>query len=94
MTDLCWVGVLVLVCVSVMPFLFGSTECTPSSITKSQLAPSGALGTALSLYRNHMGSYPTSLSELTQNADGSDKWRGPYIDSPEDLNDAWGNNIR
>ena len=41
-----------------------------------------------------MGSYPTSLSALSQNTDGSDIWRGPYIDNPEDLKDAWGNNFQ
>jgi general secretion pathway protein G len=91
-SDLCWLAVLALpVLAFVMPNLVSMTDCSLSSATRAQLGQNSSLGVALNLHRNHTGRYPTTLSELTQNIDGSEKWGGPYIDNLADMKDAWGN---
>ncbi|UWP96191.1 type II secretion system major pseudopilin GspG [Aliiroseovarius crassostreae] len=48
---------------------------------------------ALQLYYIDVGRYPSEaegLLALMEAPSGATKWRGPYIDNVEDLNDPWG----
>ncbi len=52
------------------------------------------LGDCLMGFRLDMGTYPdssTGLRALVENADSSEKWKGPYINPPLVPKDPWGN---
>lgn len=54
------------------------------------------VGTSLMMYRIHVGSYPSTEEGLavllTPPKEGSERWRGPYLDKP--LEDPWGQPYR
>ena len=60
--------------------------------TRGDLAPGGVLRGGLSLYRAHMGTYPSTLKHLlVKPSDASlDLWGGPYVNSAQVLTDVWG----
>ncbi len=54
--------------------------------------------TPLTSYRIHMGSFPTTqqgLKALIQRPENDGgRWRGPYIEGPENLVDPWGRELQ
>ncbi|MEX0301157.1 MAG: type II secretion system major pseudopilin GspG [Leisingera sp.] len=51
---------------------------------------------ALQLYYIDLGRYPSEaegLQALLSEPSGSGNWRGPYVDSLEDLDDPWGRQL-
>ena len=58
-------------------------------ITRDRL---DALVESLDFYRRKVGLYPASLADLCRLPPGvsQETWRGPYIEDPSKLNDAWG----
>ncbi|OUW17283.1 MAG: type II secretion system protein GspG [Opitutales bacterium TMED158] len=54
--------------------------------------------TPLTSYRIHMGSFPTTQQGLkallTRPENDRGRWKGPYIESPEDLVDPWGRELQ
>ena len=57
--------------------------------------------TALLQYKMDIGHYPTkreggiqALLEKPKVPTAADKWRGPYLDDEEDLEDKWGNELQ
>lgn len=90
------VGILALLAAFVVPNLMGTQKSAKVTATESMIGPSGALATALDLYRVAMNTYPEELSELTEVPDDdelAEKWNGPYITNPDDLRDAWQNDL-
>jgi general secretion pathway protein G len=53
----------------------------------------GGVATALDLYRLDVGRYPTreeGLAALTAAPSGVERWNGPYLRRPDQLQDPWG----
>ncbi len=55
-----------------------------------------SLGSVFALYHLHVGAYPASLDELMKPPPGDEKtkWLGPYVESADQLKDAWGRRFR
>lgn len=51
----------------------------------------GNLKIAINSYYLDVNKYPSSLSELVRKPADAKKWRGPYLESGEIPDDAWGN---
>jgi len=54
--------------------------------------------TPLTSYRIHMGSFPSTQQGLkallSRPENDRGRWKGPYIENPEDLVDPWGNQLQ
>lgn len=54
--------------------------------------------TPLTSYRIHMGSFPSTQQGLkallSRPENDRGRWKGPYIENPEDLLDPWGNQLQ
>ncbi len=73
----------------VLPRTFGQHVRPKSEIAHSEL---DALSKALALYRQDVGSFPSSeqgLTALVAKPDGSERWMGPYLKDEVPL-DPWG----
>ena len=84
------VGLLAGVLISNVDKVFGESQV---DIAKHQVTQ--AFRVPLTSYRMHMGSYPSTeegLEALVRAPEGrGDRWRGPYLDREEALQDPWGN---
>jgi len=57
----------------------------------------GPIALAISLYRMHVGEYPTSLRELAEkpvDEEKAKKWRGPYVEKASALKDPWDQDLQ
>lgn len=69
----------------------------PASDLLAQAVVYASLSGALELYRRDMGHYPTAAEGGLQalldapDVDTAEYWAGPYLPSPIDLRDPWGN---
>lgn len=55
-----------------------------------------SLAQALQMYRVHNYKYPTTeqgLDALLRDPGSTKRWRGPYVESEQKLNDPWGNRL-
>jgi type II secretion system protein G len=61
------------------------------------VGPKGIIEPGIERFHLRMGRYPQDLSELVQppqDAEGAERWRGPYVNNPNLLDDPWGNPYR
>lgn len=88
------VGILALLAAFVVPNLLGTRDDANEKLTKAKL---DSLGSTMALFSLHMGRYPEELKELTEKPDDEvevEKWKGPYIEDPNKLTDAWGHEFQ
>jgi len=75
----------------VAPSLVGKAEKSRQTAAKADVR--GGLATALGLYEQDTGSYPTTaegLDALIKAPDGVTNWKGPYLTTSEIPADPWG----
>lgn len=69
-----------------------SRDRAERSLAQAAIDSSGPIGTAIKLFRMHVGRYPTDLKELV-NKPGTEaeanKWNGPYLENATRLKDPW-----
>jgi len=76
------------------PRLMGNFGRAKSMVAEAQLEN---VKGALQLYYIDLGRYPSEaegLQALVAAPGGATDWRGPYVDSAEDLEDPWGRVLR
>jgi general secretion pathway protein G len=75
----------------VFPNLVGRAQRARDTSARAQV--SGTFSTALDLYEQDTGSYPTTaqgLDALLKEPDGATGWKGPYLKSDQIPLDPWG----
>jgi len=92
------IAIIALLAAFVVPEFMGTADKAKRDLTQRMVEDGGNINSALNLYRLHMGTYPEELEALTQSEDDledeeKDKYGGPYIQDPEKLKDAWGNEL-
>lgn len=78
----------------IVPRFFGRSQDARIAAAKQTII--GTFGTALDLYEQDVGQYPTTeqgLNALIQNP-SVPNWRGPYLKSNELPKDPWGNEYK
>jgi len=91
------VGIIALLAAFVVPTFFGTQRNAEINITNTMVSNGGQLAQQLELYRMHIGTYPETLTALTEKPDDEEmakKWQGPYISDPKSLKDAWGHDLQ
>jgi len=91
------VGIIALLAAFVVPSFFSTQRGAEIDITSTMVSDGGSIAQQLELYRMHVGTYPEELSGLTEKPDDdekAEKWRGPYINDPKKLKDAWGHDLK
>ena len=76
----------------VVPSLLGTGEQAKIDTTRTMVGKSGNIALAISLYHTAVGQYPKEFKDLYEkpsDTDIAEKWKGPYIDNPDSLKDAW-----
>lgn len=66
-------------------------------IAERAVGASGIIEPGIERFRLRMGRYPNDLAELTdppQDSEAARKWRGPYVNNANLLNDPWGKPYR
>ena len=84
------VTILVLLTVAIGTVALNYLGRAKSDAAKLQISQIEA---GLDLYRLDVGRYPSAqegLGALLSRPAGEDKWRGPYLQKPEAINDPWG----
>ena len=87
------IGLLAILAAFVVPDLMGTREAAKEDIARTLISANGPVARALDLYLLHMNTYPDELADLSEPPDDDEdreKWRGPYITNPQDLEDPWG----
>lgn len=82
----------------VVPSFFGTGEKAKADLTRAKIE--SGLNGALDIFRAHMGRYPQAddgglqlLFEEPEDEELAKNWAGPYLTKPQDLLDAWGNEL-
>jgi general secretion pathway protein G len=91
------VGIIALLAAFVVPSFFSTQRGAEIDITQTMVGSTGPIGTQLRLYQLHTGRFPDELKQLHEKPDDPEaaaKWRGPYIEDPAALRDAWGRELR
>jgi len=76
----------------VVPSLLNTGEDAKIKATKAMIDKSGNIALAISLYHTAVGQYPKEFKDLYEkpsDTEIAEKWKGPYIDNPDSLKDAW-----
>jgi general secretion pathway protein G len=92
------VAIIGLLAAFVVPNLFGAREGAKIDLTQAKVT-SGVNG-QLDLYKLHVGEYPReedgglrALLEPPSEEEKAKVWRGPYVKSARDLQDAWNHDL-
>jgi general secretion pathway protein G len=88
------VGILALLAAFVVPTFLSTSEDANKKLTAANM---GGLTSPLELFHQALGRYPKELKELYEKPEDENeakKWTGPYIDSPDKLKDAYGNEFK
>jgi len=81
------VAIIGILAAMLVPRLTGRTRQAKSAVARADVDVNLAL--ALDLYELDIGEFPPDLSYLSDNKNGSNSWRGPYLKKlPKD---PWGN---
>jgi general secretion pathway protein G len=87
-------GVIILGIMMSVPTIDGPKGKAKIQITRSLVSGTGPIAAALDQFKRDEGHYPKELIELAHVPIAAEvtaaKWRGPYIQNPDDLKDAWG----
>jgi len=85
--------VLVLLVVGIFGYYrFAATHGAAGQVTSAKNYLSNDLATALQLYKNDTGAYPTAaqgLKALVEEPDNVANWHGPYVADASALHDPW-----
>jgi len=87
------VAIIGLLAAAAVTSLWGTKKKTDIKLAKKDVAPNGAIATAIRLFYNDMGRYPETLEELYKRPEDveeeSDQWVG-YLEDLSTLKDPWG----
>lgn len=91
------VAIIAMLAAFVVPNFMGTQLKAQIDLTQSKVAWGGPVGSALELYRTHIGTYPDDLKGLTEKPDDDEKaqkWAtGGYLQDAGQLKDAWGKEL-
>lgn len=80
----------------VVPNLLKTGETAKIDATKAMIDQSGNIALAINLYHTHTGQYPKELKDLYEkpgDTELAERWKGPYINNPNSLKDAWNRDL-
>jgi general secretion pathway protein G len=83
-------AILAALVVVIAPQLMGGFSRARTDVARLQMQKIQA---ALDLYSVDVGTYPKTeqgLRALVERPQGVDRWRSPYLSSPDDIRDPWG----
>ena len=91
------VAIIALLAAFVVPMYRNIGQGAEKDIAKTMVDDGGTLATQLNLYHMAIGEFPEELKELVEEPDDEDKaakWRGPYLESLNNLKDPWGHDLQ
>lgn len=87
------IGLLALLAVSVIPALSRKGEKAKIDLTRAAVGPNGTISQEIRAFQFDTGRWPETLKDLVERPSDpeiAEKWNGPYIENPEHMKDAWG----
>lgn len=86
------VGLLALLAAFVIPNLTRRGEQAKIDLTRAAIGPNGVISNEIRQYQIDVGKYPETLKELSEKPTDEElakQWKGPYIENPDNMKDAW-----
>ncbi len=86
------VGLLALLAAFVIPNLTGRADKAKINLTQAAVGANGPIANSIRNFQFDTGRWPESLLDLIEQPSDdqiAEKWSGPYIENPEDMEDPW-----